>query len=626
MLTAKELSALLAARAEDVARYLLPTGKMESGNWRVGDISGGPGDSVGVQVKGHNAGLWSDFATGTEKGDLLDLWASVRRIALRDAFREAKEWLGIHNPTASNPPKSYSRPNPKGIISIRKQSVPPVEAYLMTERKLSKEVIIAYQIGCKESTKADGGLVIAFPRKSLSGELLNVKYLGLQRTEREDGKLQKQTWQEKDCAPSLFGWQVIDVNAKEILITEGEIDCMTWWDWGFQNSLSVPNGVAGDQWIDYDWDNLEHFDRIFLSFDMDKPGQEAVTKIAHRLGIHRCFIVKLPEKDANDCLRQGYDGGHAAQFLKESRPISPKEIKQVSDFLDQAINLLTPQDDDSLEAGLKTPIFGRRFRFRPGEMTLWTGHTSHGKTTLLNQILVTAIIRGQRVAMGSFEMTGARLLHKFSSCISLADELNANILQQTCDWMGDRLWIYDMMGIAKRDRLMELMHYSVRRHGVSHIVIDSLMKCDVSADDYEVQRQFINQLHSFGIEHHVHIHLVGHPRKSDSDKEAPGTMDVHGGQAVVGQPDNIVAVWRNRDKESKREDNKLPENQEKNSPDTIVFVRKQRATGDEYKVWLWFNRKWNRFTAHKNPDSGEPEFEDYGIVQKELTLQPEMMP
>jgi twinkle protein len=319
----------------------------------------------------------------------------------------------------------------------------------------------------------------------------------------------------------------------------------------------------------------------------------------------------LPRKDANECLLDGYDGGHAAKWILESKTIAPKEIKQTSDFLDQAIRLITP-GEDGVEAGLRTPLFGRRFLFRAGEMTLWTGHTSHGKTTLLNQVLIYAVREGQKVAMGSFEMSGARLLLKFASCISLVNDLTPDILKQTCDWMAEKVWIYDMMGITKRERLMELMNYSVRRHAVSHLVIDSLMKCDLSSEDYEEQRKFINQLHSFAIEHQVHVHLVGHPRKSDSDKEAPGNMDVHGGQSVVGQPDNIIAVWRNRDKEAKREDNKLTDHLEKTSPDTIAFVRKQRATGDEYKVWLWFHRKWNRFTT--NHGEKKPEFEDFGII------------
>lgn len=618
MLTAKEISARLATRVEDVCHYLLPAGRKIGGNWRIGNTAGGPGDSVGIQVSGSKAGIWSDFASGseTEKGDLLDLWAACRNIPLGQAFKEAKEWLGLASPVAANPAKDYKRPKATGIISIRKETIPPVENYLINERKLSRNALISYRVGCKSDFHGPGGMAVAFPIINASGDLLNVKYLGLERTVREDGKIEKHVSQGKECAPALFGWQVIDKSAKEILICEGEIDAMTWWDFGFTNALSVPSGAGNLEWIDYEWDNIEVYDRIYLSFDMDKAGEEAVIKIAHRLGLYRCFIVKLPEKDANACLIEGYDGGHAAGWIKAARAIAPKEIKQTGDFLDQAVKLISPEGDQT-DSGLRTPIFGRRFRFRPGEMTLWTGHTSHGKTTLLNQILIYAVREGQKVAMGSFEMSGARLLIKFTSCLALANDLTVDMLSQTCNWMADKVWIYDMMGIVKRNRLMELMEYSVMRHGVAHIVIDSLMKCDLSSEDYEEQRKFINDLHCFAIEKNVHVHLVGHPRKADSDKDAPGTMDVHGGQSVVGQPDNIIAVWRNRDKESKREDNKLTEHLEKTTPDTIAFVRKQRATGDEYKVWLWFHRKWNRFTTNHGEKS--PEYEDFGIITKQPT-------
>ena len=39
--------------------------------------------------------MWCDFATGQDKGDLLDLWCATRNIKLTTAFKEAQEWLGI---------------------------------------------------------------------------------------------------------------------------------------------------------------------------------------------------------------------------------------------------------------------------------------------------------------------------------------------------------------------------------------------------------------------------------------------------------------------------------------------------------------------------------------------------
>ena len=77
-MNAKELSMALAARAESVAAYLLPAGKRQGAEWKVGSADGEPGKSLSVRVKGDKAGLWRDFG-GDEGGALIDMWCAVRR-------------------------------------------------------------------------------------------------------------------------------------------------------------------------------------------------------------------------------------------------------------------------------------------------------------------------------------------------------------------------------------------------------------------------------------------------------------------------------------------------------------------------------------------------------------------
>ena len=62
---------------------------------------------------------------------------------------------------------------------------------------------------------------------------------------------------------------------------------------------------AKQQWIENEFERLERFEKIYLALDMDKEGELAATEIAGRLGRHRCVRVKLPRKDANDCLVSG---------------------------------------------------------------------------------------------------------------------------------------------------------------------------------------------------------------------------------------------------------------------------------------------------------------------------------
>lgn len=67
-----QVKRLLADRVQAVAEHLLPNGRKEANEWRVGSTAGEKGQSLGVHLSGAKAGVWADFASG-EGGDLLDL-------------------------------------------------------------------------------------------------------------------------------------------------------------------------------------------------------------------------------------------------------------------------------------------------------------------------------------------------------------------------------------------------------------------------------------------------------------------------------------------------------------------------------------------------------------------------
>jgi hypothetical protein len=71
-----------------LAGALYPNGKFRYGEWRIGNLNGDAGDSLGIQLTGDKVGLWHDRATG-EGGDFIDLL----RAKFRFGFKEAVEWI-----------------------------------------------------------------------------------------------------------------------------------------------------------------------------------------------------------------------------------------------------------------------------------------------------------------------------------------------------------------------------------------------------------------------------------------------------------------------------------------------------------------------------------------------------
>jgi len=93
LLSASELAARLAHRAEAVCRHYLPGGRLRGNYWICGDVQGTKGRSLHVHLAGQRAGRFSDMATG-EYGDLLDLIMLNRDCGFGEACAEARAFLG----------------------------------------------------------------------------------------------------------------------------------------------------------------------------------------------------------------------------------------------------------------------------------------------------------------------------------------------------------------------------------------------------------------------------------------------------------------------------------------------------------------------------------------------------
>ena len=587
--TVKEIALMLAARADDVCQKLLPGGKRNGSEWECDSLAGNKGKSLKVRLSGDRAGIWADFATGEDSGDLIDLWAAVKGIPLADAIKEAKEYLGIHEPRFEPVKKSYAKPKitPAPLESEAKR-------YLAWERKLSKETLERFKIGT-----SGGGAFITLPSYSPSGELLQIKHLGVKRD--QDGKKIIRT--EKDCAPSLFGWQAFK-GGRVVVITEGEIDAMTMSQYGLQ-ALSVPFGAGKgnkNDWIDYEWDNLAQFETIFLCYDNDEAGQSCVEEVARRVGIHRCKTLKLPFKDANECLQKGMSEDDLADCIATAKTFDPPEIRSPMDFKERVQSYFYPSEEKQ-NAILNPALFRRNIWFRPGELTIWSGCNSHGKTLIVGQIMILAATCGMNVAIASMEMrpeqTLGRMLRQFwAKEMPATDEINKGL-----DWMAGKIWIYDLMGNVATKKLMDLLEFSVRRHRVAHFVIDSLMKCDVGGEDYDGQRRFLNDAVTFAKNHDCHIHLVAHPRKHDEEKPI-GRVAISGSGDIANQADNVLTVWRNKAKE--RDEKSWSEY------DCVVLCDKQRETGWEGYIDLHFFKKSGQYVL-PGKDCGPTKFHDWAF-------------
>ncbi len=286
--------------------------------------------------------------------------------------------------------------------------------YAKGERGLSLEVLQKYGVGVADwKFVTDSGAVethsaLTFPSKRLvpSGsesvikqiERVKIRSLRDKRYQKIHPKGSKAAW---------FGMDTVPLSADSVIITEGEFDAMAAFQGTGIPAISLPNG-SNSLPVEL-LPELERFKTIYLWMDDDVAGQSGAQKFAPKLGVARVLIVHSRSdynqtaavaggnapKDANDCLRLGVD----MKALLEAAAFLPH--KQITDFSELRssvwANIREPKAACGVQSktmiGLNTILKGHR----KGELTILTGPTGAGKTTVLSQISLVCEIHNRIV-------------------------------------------------------------------------------------------------------------------------------------------------------------------------------------------------------------------------------------
>lgn len=611
----------LADRALDVCMHLFPNGKRSGHEWQVGDLSGAEGHSLQICIGGTKAGKWSDFAASVGGSNLLELWIKARSLEFKPALAEAKQWLGINEAAAVKRPMArvYKKPSKAGITKRAFKS--EVTKYLTEERGISEAVLAEYKI-----SETKDGQEIVFPFLDEKGEIELIKYLGLARDEKGKKKIRTSA----DSKKVLFGKHVYGPTDRDLLIDEGEIDALSWRTIGVK-ATSVPFGAkhAGkdgkdpnSEWIENDFEFLETFERIFLCFDMDEEGQLAAKSISAQLGLERCYIVKLPKKDPNECLKAGMREEMLAA-LKNAQTIDPEHLKNASAFTSGAEQLL--YGTDAAIAGIPMPFSSVTgiFAWRLQEVTVVTGENGSGKTMWLNWLMIFFMSVNKRCFVGSFEVSSPQTLRYMISQVSGLDVPERPHTTECITWISEGLWFYDYVGQVKVPELLAAMKYARRRYGITFFVIDSLVRLGIDDDDYKAQKELLNTLTDFAKDAAAHVFLVVHNRKRDGSRdeyEITGKSGVKGSGTITDLAHNVVHIWRNKRKEKEMRELKFAlqeegadteslqsirteiANKDSRVHDAVAQIQKQRnGTGEEPEYHLWFDAKARQYQTSRRP-------------------------
>lgn len=382
-----------------------------------------------------------------------------------------------------------------------------------------------------------------------NGELVNTKY-------RTGDK----------CFKLVSGAELLPYNidaikgCKECIITEGEMDALSFYECGRHDVVSVPNGANAN--LDYLDDYIEEYfddkDTIFIASDTDTKGVMLRDELVRRFGAERCRVLEYGEgcKDANEHLIK-YGRNSLLQCLANAPEIKIEGIFTVSDF-EQSLDAL-------FEYGMQKGVtighenFDRLLSFETKRLCVVTGIPGSGKSEFIDEIAERLNMRyGWRFAYFSPENAplayhASKLIEKFTGKKFDKQHLTFGEYKQVKEHLETDFFFISPANDYRLDTILERAKFLVRRRGIKALVIDPYNRLE---DESEGQNEtkyisrLLDKLTNFAQQNDVLIVLMAHPTKMPKNKdgiiEAPTLYDISGSANFNNKADFGIVVHRNR--------------------------------------------------------------------------------
>ena len=436
-------------------------------------------------------------------------------------------------------------------------------------------------------------------------------------------------------------------NLRQVILVEGELDAISLWQLGFPGVASTSLGAKKD--MPDEWKSLlENADDIILLYDDDNAGQTSAQRLATALGSYRCRIATWKDcpgnevlcgmiHDANDLLQAiksgsvDEDTAHdwCRATLKRAAPIQNTSVAHLKDFND-AIAAVFEAGKEGLGIRTSSFSFNRLLKgWRPGEITVVTGHTGHGKTTWINNEAHSLAQRGVPVLTSAFEggpeTVAQDVLHRELRCplTSVKSALTREMAyDKLLSFQDIPLYVINEYGDVPLRSVIDAIRYAVKRHGVQFVVLDHLhymLHREKGMDERQAIDKTSRVLTDLAVKLNVHIALVCHPKGSVGEDTIPSGGGLKGASSLKQNTFNGITVFRAKtlmgDKQTRNmsikddQGNRIQVELKRNQ--SIVYLWKaRRREAQEGSVILDFDPRSISYTDPVSLFESEVESED----------------
>lgn len=362
----------------------------------------------------------------------------------------------------------------------------------------------------------------------------------------------------------LYGSQLW-ASGKKIVITEGEIDCLTVSQ--LQGNkwpvVSIPNGAQGaKKAIEANLEYLENFEEVILMFDMDDPGRKASEECAKILPAGKAYIANLPCKDPNECLSEG-KGSEVLQAVWNAKPYRPDGIVSGTDLYEKCVT-----DIDDLKDSVEYPwvaLQNKTKGARHGELYVFTSGSGMGKSTILRELeYYFGVHRGELCGIVALEestrKTGMELMSIHLNKRLILDPEGTDEDERSrafAETIGNgKFFLYDHFGSLDSSNLLGKLRYMIVSLGCKRIFLDhiSIVVSGMDTDEDGGERKAIDKLmtnlrslvEETGATMFVVSHLKRPEKKGHEEGAQVSLSQLRGSGAIAQLSDMVIGLERNQ--------------------------------------------------------------------------------
>ena len=497
--------------------------------------------------------------------------------------------------------REYKKPQPRPTAPMSAKALAWFKG-----RGISEETLLAMKVteGLEWMPQKNGQANTVQFNYYHNGELVNTKF-------RTGDK----------CFKLVSGAELLPYNIdaikgqKECIITEGEMDALSFYECGRHDVISVPNGANAN--LDYLDNYIEEYfedkDTIYIASDTDTKGVLLRDELLRRFGVERCRVLEYGEgcKDANEHLMK-FGRESLLQCIATATEIKVEGVFTVSDF-EQSLDALF---ENGWQKGVTIghDNFDRLCSFETKRLCIVTGIPGSGKSEFIDEIAERLNMRyGWRFAYFSPENAplayhASKLIEKFTGKRFNRQSLTFGEYKQVKEHIEQDFYFIAPTDNYRVDNILEKAKYLVRRRGIKALVIDPYNRLESeqgTRNETQYISELLDKLTNFAQRNDILIILMAHPTKQPRNKdgviEAPTLYDISGSANFFNKADFGIVVHRNRTE---------------NTVEVHVQKVKFRHLGECGTALFKYNLNNGRYTPYMN--GIEPLWDNENHIQAEI--------